>query len=56
MKERGESIQEVWNKIPDGIDILVTHGPPLGNLTMNYKYIVIMLLNLIQCTTYSKRK
>ena len=30
MKARGEPIQEIWNKIPDGIDILVTHGPPLG--------------------------
>lgn len=58
MKARGESIQEMWNKIPDGIDILVTHGPPLGNLKMNYKYFAIMLLNLllIECTTYSKRK
>lgn len=56
MKARGESIQEMWNKIPDGIDILVTHGPPLGNLTMNYKYFVIVLLNLIECMTYCKRK
>jgi len=25
---RGSSIQAHWNKIPKGIDILVTHGPP----------------------------
>ncbi|XP_068698120.1 metallophosphoesterase MPPED2-like [Montipora foliosa] len=31
MKARGDSIQEMWNKIPQGIDILVTHGPPLGH-------------------------
>lgn len=25
---RGSSIEHHWNKIPDGIDILITHGPP----------------------------
>jgi len=30
MKARGEPIQEIWNKIPDQTDILITHGPPLG--------------------------
>ena len=32
MKPRGQPMQETWNKIPDGIDILVTHGPPLGTV------------------------
>ena len=27
-RHRGSSIQAHWDKIPDGIDILVTHGPP----------------------------
>lgn len=27
---RGEPMAEVWGKIPTGIDVLVTHGPPLG--------------------------
>lgn len=30
LKARGEEINEVWKKIPRNIDILVTHGPPLG--------------------------
>jgi Icc-related predicted phosphoesterase len=31
---RGSEIQAHWDKIPDGIDILVTHGPPayIGSL------------------------
>ncbi|GAB1609370.1 metallophosphoesterase domain-containing protein 1-like [Argonauta hians] len=27
---RGKEILEKWNLIPDDVDILVTHGPPLG--------------------------
>ncbi|TWW67688.1 Metallophosphoesterase MPPED2 [Takifugu flavidus] len=27
---RGQSLLDKWNLIPDGIDILMTHGPPLG--------------------------
>jgi Icc-related predicted phosphoesterase len=27
---RGEALKQVWDKIPEGIDILVTHGPPWG--------------------------
>ena len=30
--ERGEALREKWKKIPEGIDFLVTHGPPLGYL------------------------
>lgn len=30
MKHRGEAINKIWKKIPTNIDILVTHGPPLG--------------------------
>ncbi|XP_028417628.1 metallophosphoesterase domain-containing protein 1-like isoform X2 [Dendronephthya gigantea] len=29
-EERGDAIDEIWKKIPKDIDILVTHGPPLG--------------------------
>lgn len=32
MKDRGREIREVWESIPDGLDILVTHGPPMGIL------------------------
>ncbi|XP_065057405.1 metallophosphoesterase MPPED2-like isoform X1 [Rhopilema esculentum] len=28
---RGEALLEKWNKIPEGTDILMTHGPPLGH-------------------------
>mmetsp|Transcript_23521 Transcript_23521/g.32994 ORF Transcript_23521/g.32994 Transcript_23521/m.32994 type:complete len:423 (+) Transcript_23521:129-1397(+) len=28
--DRGQPIREVWQKIPLGTDVLVTHGPPLG--------------------------
>jgi len=27
---RGEPLARVWSKIPRGIDVLVTHGPPAG--------------------------
>ena len=27
---RGEPLAEVWRKIPTGIDVLITHGPPEG--------------------------
>ncbi|XP_036076541.1 metallophosphoesterase MPPED2 isoform X3 [Rousettus aegyptiacus] len=27
---RGQSLLDKWNLIPDGVDILMTHGPPLG--------------------------
>ena len=29
--ERGEEIRAKWSLIPAGVDILVTHGPPLGH-------------------------
>lgn len=32
---RGHRLREKWNKIPNGIDILVTHGPPLRILDLN---------------------
>ncbi|KAL2094011.1 hypothetical protein ACEWY4_011323 [Coilia grayii] len=27
---RGQALLDKWNQIPEGIDILMTHGPPLG--------------------------
>ena len=32
---RGEEIRQYWDKIPTGIDVLITHGPPfkLGDQT-----------------------
>jgi Icc-related predicted phosphoesterase len=28
---RGESLKPMWDRIPEGIDLLVTHGPPFGH-------------------------
>ena len=30
--DRGEAIQKHWDKIPEGTNIVVTHGPPMGVL------------------------
>lgn len=32
---RGHPLREKWNKIPNDVDIVVTHGPPLGVLDLN---------------------
>ena len=36
--QRGEDILEKWNKIPAGIDILITHGPPLGKFDVSVRF------------------
>jgi Icc-related predicted phosphoesterase len=30
--ERGKALERVWRKIPEGLDILITHGPPYSYL------------------------
>ncbi len=32
LPRRGERLREVWSRIPPGVDVLVTHGPPHGTL------------------------
>ncbi len=32
MKDRGDPTREVWDQIPEGLDLLVTHGPSFGIL------------------------
>ena len=27
---RGKQLEEIWSRMPDDVDVLVTHGPPLG--------------------------
>lgn len=35
--DRGYPLAAVWRRIPEGIDILVTHGPPQGILDLTYR-------------------
>ena len=28
-RDRGEELKKIWSKIPSGLDILITHGPPI---------------------------
>lgn len=34
--DRGKKLQEVWAKIPNNTDVLITHGPPAGILDPDY--------------------
>lgn len=34
-KQRGEELRVQWEKIPEGTDVLITHGPPKGHGDMN---------------------
>lgn len=34
-RHRGSEIREHWQLIPNGIDLLITHGPPYGYLDQN---------------------
>ncbi|XP_020838472.1 metallophosphoesterase domain-containing protein 1 isoform X2 [Phascolarctos cinereus] len=49
---RGQALLEKWNLIPEGIDILITHGPPLGFLDWVPKKMqrvgCVELLNTVQ--------
>ncbi len=31
MKQRGAPLKEVWDRIPEDTDVLITHGPPYGH-------------------------
>jgi Icc-related predicted phosphoesterase len=35
MRDRGKHIRRKWDNIPEGLDILVTHGPPYGILDVS---------------------
>ena len=35
LPRRGDELQEKWDKIPEDVDILVTHGPPQGHLDIS---------------------
>ena len=34
--DRGEKIKRYWDMIPEGTDILITHGPPMGVLDISF--------------------
>lgn len=31
MKSRGKALKKTWAKIPEDVDVLITHGPPYGH-------------------------
>ena len=31
---RGEKLREKWAQIPEGLDVLITHGPPIGTMDL----------------------
>lgn len=33
--DRGEPLRQVWSKIPDDVDVLITHGPPIHLLDVS---------------------
>ncbi len=37
MLPRGEPLRRKWEKIPEGVDVLITHGPPHGILDMTVR-------------------
>ena len=57
LKHRGDAIDEIWKKIPSNVDILITHGPPLGKVTLFYLFTLsfyeILLAFLLICCTNS---
>ena len=36
MYKRGEEAAEIWKKIPDDTNVLITHGPPMTNSFLDY--------------------
>jgi Icc-related predicted phosphoesterase len=38
MRDRGENIKQHWDKIPNDVDVLITHGPPQGILDKSKKF------------------
>jgi predicted phosphodiesterase len=36
MKKRGNEMAEVWAKVPDNTNVLITHGPPMTKTFLDY--------------------
>lgn len=52
MKDRG-TINRIWEHIPEGIDVLITHGPPYGVLDATYNH--QNKVELVGCSALAKR-
>jgi Icc-related predicted phosphoesterase len=52
MKDRG-TINRIWDNIPEGLDILITHGPPYGVLDATYDH--HNKVELVGCSALRKR-
>lgn len=52
MKDRG-TINRLWEQIPDGLDVLITHGPPYGILDSTYNH--QNKVELVGCSALRKR-
>jgi Icc-related predicted phosphoesterase len=52
MRDRG-TINRIWDEIPEGVDVLVTHGPPYGVLDATYTR--GNAVELVGCSALAKR-
>lgn len=52
MRDRG-TINRIWETIPEGIDVLITHGPPYGVLDATYDH--HNKVELVGCSALAKR-
>jgi Icc-related predicted phosphoesterase len=52
MKDRG-TINRLWENIPEGLDVLITHGPPYGVLDATYDH--HNKVELVGCSALRKR-
>lgn len=43
-RSRGQALLHKWNQIPNKLDVLITHTPPLGIFFFIYCLIVLYLL------------
>ena len=48
MLPRGERIKTRWDRIPDGLDVLVTHGPPYAILDQNELGVSVGCMDLLE--------
>jgi Icc-related predicted phosphoesterase len=54
MRDRGEPIRAIWNKIPENLDILITHGPPYGILDRNRDGVICGCEELLKAVKLKK--